>query len=224
MSSAPGQSLSLLRDAVYRLIDLEPPCEAPRVMTVSTPAFQFSRLSAHIVHATVTSDEVGVTASLSRYPVGDTRRTVQGPCSIRHLVVDVAESNPVLFQSAAVITRHVDTSTSPGGAFQPWAARTLAEYPGSRSAVIVDGASRRIVAFLRGRRPLIVNTLDVDESTDAIDPALFASVVYALDVTGCLTTAGTVQATLDVGGQKMRLAIWVSATDSTRATTPTQTG
>jgi hypothetical protein len=124
---------------------------------------------------------------------------------VRHLVADWTVDEPMLLQSAAVITRHDDTASAMSLDSGPWADRILEEYRGCRHATVVDTARNRVLVFRRGDAPLLVGA--AVPSGVAVDPALFASVAYACEVKGLLLIAGGAQVILHAGNQRLAVKV-----------------
>jgi hypothetical protein len=179
MFAFPGSSLQITRDAIYELIDLEPPAPAPRVLAVGLPEVQAKPVTAWVAFAHVDAYPApgGTTlyASVERYPA-----TLGGGVT-RHLVVDESDADERLLQNAAIITRQAPVG-HPGA--RAWAEGRLGDYPGCRVAASVDQGAGTAIVVVREGPSLVMRS--AAEAQAAIDPVLFVSAVYAVLVQGRL--------------------------------------
>lgn len=190
MTGAPGESLRIMREAIYRIIDLEEPPEPPRVLTVGRPDVALAAVTAQLALAAFPlSDERdgAVEVSLQRFPAvlappppPESRET------LRFLIVDERERDPRFLQSAAVVVRSSDASIDPTGSSEAsWAARALERSPGCRIAASVNGPLRLVTLFPRGRAPLALRVVEgVGGEWSNHDTTLLVAAFYACDVTG----------------------------------------
>lgn len=86
-----------------------------------------------------------------------------------------------------------------------WASRVLNEYPGARYAAEVDDSGRRLIIFRRRGAPL--NVLAADTELAFPDLTVWASVVYALDLTGALSHHGPQPLLARLGSAEMDATI-----------------
>jgi len=71
MTGAPGESLRIMREKIYRIIGLEEPPEPPRILTVGRPEVSLAEVTAQLVFAAFPPSEErdgAVEVSLQRFP------------------------------------------------------------------------------------------------------------------------------------------------------------
>ncbi|MFG2116116.1 translation initiation factor 2 [Streptomyces sp. NPDC048718] len=192
-----GHALESLRRELYRLLDLDPPSYAPRPRPFRCPALRPDRPAVHAVRAEVAGDRV----VLARFPP-DTREPVH------HLAAEYRAGAERAPQSAAVLWRRAPEgddgagggargahraggpygSPGPYGSYGArtawtaggWSAHTLGEFPGCRTAAVIESADRLL---LRHRRagPLLVR-VEPHRTAGRVarpDPVAVVSAVHA---------------------------------------------
>ncbi len=104
MFAEPGESVRIMRDAIYELIGLDPQGPPPRVLAVTDPDIELPVIGSHIVTGDVTRDgSPEVTVTVRRMPASvDTAQGGRGAFTGlavgggggggRHLVVDEIET------------------------------------------------------------------------------------------------------------------------------------
>lgn len=159
-----GTATTLLRDALYREMDLSPPPEPPMVARIADPRFERRPVTAFDTFTQFTDP---ATLRLTRHPRAARPADVPMTGGHRHLAVDEDESDLHLPANASVLTRRMLLADA-----MTWPERALREYPGARvaAASTVDGC----IARLRDGRGAEVRT-----TTAGVDPMLLASTVYA---------------------------------------------
>jgi hypothetical protein len=180
---AQGEALAKLRREAYRLMELEEPQSAPRVLAVPIPDQAPVECRAQRVFGNVssTSDASGLT--LWRLPAAHEDATdPPPPPNFSHLVVEETEPDIGLRQSAAIITRSPEENLPPDRAAD-WAEQTLSEYPGCRIAAIL-GPGAQSTVFPRERSPQLVEV--VEDEGSRLDPALLASATLVRLLAGVL--------------------------------------
>ncbi|MFJ3799953.1 translation initiation factor 2 [Streptomyces sp. NPDC090088] len=205
-----GHALQLLREEVYRLLDLALPA-APVNARVLPPPRRAERVpAAFAVRADLGSSRVTV----ERLPVHTSRTAhhlaaVYGAAGERHL-----QSAALLYRLAAqpAAGSHGTFWTAAG-----WTARVLEDYPGCRTAAVIVSSS---LCLLRRRAgTLLTVRIAPCRSGDRVtyaDPAAVLSAVHAWlgSHTGPTPLSGTV--TCSVGGLAFRAEI-SAATDAQAA-------
>jgi hypothetical protein len=161
-TSAPGRSAKLIRDELYRLMELERPPGDPAVERVPEPAVaDATRPAAMLVSATWRDRLVVV----RRYPaaVGLTWRT---DADEMHLAVAETETDDRLLQLADIVyCRHARLRT----AASTWLDEALAHYPGCFLAAVEEVPGELSV---KARDGAVIRCA-------AADPALAASAIYS---------------------------------------------
>lgn len=124
--------------------------------------------------------------------------------TIRHLVSDELERDQRVLQTAAVILRD-ECRSALGGAdgSKAWAQKTLERYPGARLAATVESNTAALLFFRNGK----MAEIGVHLANGELDPALLASVGYALDVAGRLEPSGPAPVTLVAGGLEVEVFV-----------------
>jgi hypothetical protein len=172
--AAPGRALQTLQTLMYNMINLDAPARTPTVRRVPAPISTRPAVSATEVISKV---DLGTrTVDVQRFPVGEAAVSRAGhDQGDRHLAVDITETDPTLLQSADVLIRGPVSQNYPA---REWARSTLATYPGCRATAIItpSGACR---AFPRHGPTVSLRFQTSPDQTDAPDPAILASAVYA---------------------------------------------
>ncbi|MGC2374015.1 MAG: hypothetical protein WA484_09095, partial [Solirubrobacteraceae bacterium] len=133
---------------------------------------------------------------------------------VRHLVVSETEPDRRLAQSAAVIVR-ADALASADSA-REWALQVLAEYRGARIAAVIDTAKGIAQVFRRNEPELLISSSAAPEHH--LDPKLFVSAAYALDISGRLSHQPLSAVTIQCGG--LRQAVTLTAQGASRSPDP----
>ncbi|RKN24863.1 hypothetical protein D7318_10460 [Streptomyces radicis] len=181
LTSAPGESATLLRELSYRLIGLPEPRERPALLDpLPLPAFQPPTRTAPL---TVLTRLLG--AGPGEPPEIEVARFA-GPAPERgwtvhdvHVSVDEECADPGRLALAAVIVRRGrddDPRLGPGSA---WTADAAARHPGAALTVFVSGPDRCTVRTRDGRLLRIMAVPAPDGGPDLCDPAVYASALHA---------------------------------------------
>ncbi|MEU7277829.1 translation initiation factor 2 [Streptomyces sp. NPDC045431] len=163
-----GESLERLRAEVYRLLGLDPPGypAEPRPLPVPTgwgpaPGGPGAVPAAFAVRAAVD----GRTVDVERYPAA-----AEADVDVDHLAAEDDLAGVRQRQSAALLYRRAE----PADGAAAWAARTLAAFPGCRTAAVVRSPERFVVRRRDGE------VYDVAaERRHRADPAALLSGVHA---------------------------------------------
>ncbi|WP_171162514.1 translation initiation factor 2 [Streptomyces sp. I05A-00742] len=199
----PGESLSRLRDELYRLLELPPrtaPVQPPPLPCPSTPTAATGRPRAHAVRARVSATRIGI----ERFPVASS-------VAAHHVAAEYPDAGPRETQSAAVLWRrsrpvprtpHTSTWTAGG-----WTAKILDEAPGCRTAAAILTPERCLVRHRSaGLFSVGIEPRRTGGRVLRVDPAAVISAVHAW-----LATASerTVPVTLvcDVGPLSVRAVL-----------------
>jgi hypothetical protein len=176
------QAKQRLHSTLYRLLRLTPPSAAVTTRRLPVPDVPRHSPDAIAVRTAVirpARDHLVVT--LSRLPAGAHDQWIDEPHPV-HLVAHGPDTDPLVSQSAAIImaTEPAKTLDTASG----WAVATLARFPGARIAAAaanatVDGAVDGAVAERIVLRVQPDITVQVTTTTPGLDPAGWASAVYA---------------------------------------------
>ena len=171
LTSAPGDSLRLHRDLVYRLLGLECQAEAPRVLAVDPPPEPLPTLYSFFA-ATAVRDHRAVV--VDRYPA-----TTPPPRWHRHIVADTSEPYSALVSNAAIVTESGEAAR---------AEELLLRYPGCRYVMLRPEGADPSLWHRNGSRW----TLQPTDSDHGSEPAVAASAIYALETSGHKISANAV--------------------------------
>ncbi|WP_199824092.1 hypothetical protein [Streptomyces sp. NBRC 109706] len=170
----PGQAVSRLRTAIYRLLDLaEPGSPLPRpTLPVAKP--QATTVRSWIVTTSMSTVEGRPEVTVWRHPaavfdelaVADDRYVV-------HLACLDSEPDQRIAESASVVIGQEPAADEAEA--QAWTARTLALLPGSRAAAIQLGwTGRHFIGLCDGRN------VEVTGESKELDTGLAAALVYTV--------------------------------------------
>jgi hypothetical protein len=170
-----GDATTLLRDALYRELDLAPPRgEAPLLRPADADP-EHRPVTAFEVYTEFTTSD---TVRMWRYPKAVRANNADGqhprpssPDAVRHLAVEEDERDLRRFQQAAVLVRRDPADENDA---LTWAAAMCRNYPGARVAAAATGSG--CVAILKDGsllRARIVN------GRDCAEPMILASAIYA---------------------------------------------
>ncbi|WP_431875318.1 hypothetical protein [Amycolatopsis sacchari] len=176
-TSLPGKSAAVLRETIYRWLDLAPPRYSAEIRALPVPEVRVPRAHAQLVQVRWGDDEATVTC----FPA-EVLRDPGAPCPDGHLVVDTEEPNVRLLDLADVLVHDRPRDA------EHWIERTLANLPGCRLAVARLTATSWLVGT--ADRALI----RLDPVTGPV--AAFAAALLHSAVPGPLTVV--------VGGQRYR--------------------
>jgi hypothetical protein len=162
ISSAPGISLRLIRDELYRILNVPPPDTEPAVLAVGSPAVSgHSAISlwTSVEHAGPDSDEYAV----RRWPAA-----VTGPSRTAVLIADDQELDHRLTGQAAIIRTTWEDLPSDE---EEWSAAVFRHRPGVQVTVVYDNRQ----AVLRTREGGLISVI-----LDRIDGPGEAELVFAV--------------------------------------------
>ncbi len=168
-----GESLHLLRELMYGLLELPEPPEPLSSLPVPNPAPERNDVTAYHVDTRLQPLGARTAVTLCRYPAAVTA-VEAGSATRRHLAVDTGERDRRLQQSAAVlIRRHAAPTDPPGSA---WTSQALEESLGAFLACDLTTPDGWLIRIRHG--PLCRAEVEPTHWPGA-DPALVASAVYA---------------------------------------------
>ncbi len=184
----PGQSVDILRDIAYRLLELPRPSEPGDLPLVAIPDSRSSRVEqirAYRVYVTSSGEGTDQAASVQRYPLNlwpTPDHVLDDAGAESHIAADVDGARIGQLQSAAVVYAriHQYEPEEPLGSFEYSRDRVRSmerAYPGCHIAVLAD--RHRCLMQLRDGT-LLAATLEreLDGFDIGIDPVIIASVVY----------------------------------------------
>lgn len=180
VSSNPGDSLRLHRDLIYRLLDLEVPSDAPRVLAVAPPPEPMPPIHSHHVRTSIVSHD---RVALQRFPAMSPPPPPGESHTQNHIVCDTSEPDSRLPPNAAVI---VDSDGYDA------AEALLERYPGCRYVITRGDISGTELWHRHGSRFRLLHDCGTADASTA------ASAVYALETAGhAINDIGNVAIDLD---------------------------
>jgi hypothetical protein len=189
----PGQSIEILREIAYRLLNLPRPPEPADPPLVPLPDFhadQVERIRAHRVYVRLSRGPETHPAPVQRYPLNlrpDPDYTLDETAAEPHIAADVGGARIGQLQSAAVVyARLHQDEPDLDATHSRERVRTMGRsYPGCHVAALTD--RHRCLMQLRDGT-LLTAALSRDGDGEGIDPVIIASIVYAHMITGAPAT------------------------------------
>ncbi|MBO0801697.1 MAG: hypothetical protein J2P25_01280 [Nocardiopsaceae bacterium] len=156
VSSAPGRSLRLIRDELYRIMNVPPPDTEPAVLAVASPVVG-GTLPASLWTRVEQADADPRELSVRRWPAA-----VTGPCRPGILIASDDELDHRLLSQADIIQM---TGDPPLLDEEEWSAAVFEHRPGTRLTLVQAGKR----AWLRTRDGRVISLLleDTDSPDDA---------------------------------------------------------
>jgi hypothetical protein len=227
MFAETGQSVRIMRDAIYELIGLEPHGPAPRVLAVTDPQIERPSVGSHIVTGDVNADAgSSATVTLRRLPAGldrmhgthvasaasSPRSSGGGGGGVRQPGGAENDLDTRRRESASIVTRSY--SSCHDWIHDAWARRVLEELPGCRfAATLDDSAGEAQVTGRDGRRYHARWRPSAGIEAGPPAAAVLPSAVYLLDVLGAFDGALERPVTVRLGGLCAEASITLARED-----------
>ncbi|QTT77787.1 hypothetical protein J7W19_13245 [Streptomyces mobaraensis NBRC 13819 = DSM 40847] len=178
-SSAPGRSAALLRNVLYRMMDLPEPAGRPALLgRLPLPAHQPAVRTAPVRVLTRVLRLDPPEVAVARY-TDPAYEPEDAEADAAHTVVHEDTSDASLLENADVILRGGDPDDPRLGPPGAWADEVASRYPRCGLAAYLTGVDRGIVRTRGGEVLRLAAVPGGDGRVDLCDPAAYASGLYA---------------------------------------------